>query len=90
MGLTKGQQSKNNNWGRGSCRPTLCFFFRGMLEAGGPYQASTLGYNQGVHVGGHVWFTSGFFADIGFVPPLHPSPCSRIRKPCLVSQGADF
>lgn len=31
-----------------------------------------------------------FLAVNGFPPPQHPSPCSRIRKTCLDSQGDDF
>lgn len=58
MGLTKGQQSKSSNWEREVLVGQLLAFLQGMLEAGGPYQASTLGWNQDVHVGGHVWFIS--------------------------------
>lgn len=59
------------------------------------YQASVLGQNQdspgGQRVGaGPCLIYICFLADSGFPLPLHPSPCSRITRPCLDSQGADF
>lgn len=83
--------TKNNHWGKDTIIGQLSASLQG--HRGGRWHVSgkLSALNQNLHAGGHVWFTSFcVLADDAFPPSLRLSPCSRIRKPCLVSQGAYF
>lgn len=86
----KGQQSKNNNWEGEIPVGQLSAFLQGHVRGRWSVSGKHSQLESRPACGGPRLVYFCFLADIGFVPPLHPFPCSRIRKPCLVSQGADF
>lgn len=92
MDLTKGQRLKIITTGEeipSRAKATLCFP-AGACWRQAFYIKQALSVRIKTCSAGPRLVYFCFLADSGFPPPLHPSPCSRIRRLCLVSRGANF